>query len=100
MNFFAKSMPTPNRMDSSYMAVQSLLSSSVKICRSGMALFCRNLTLAFPLRTPVSYGDNAQHDTATPVLALAVRELFGNLHSLREYANELEERLAKIEPQS
>jgi hypothetical protein len=48
----------------------------------------------------VPHGDKAQLDVATPVLALAVRELYGNLCSLRDYANELEERLAKIEPQS
>ena len=48
----------------------------------------------------VPHGEKAQHDVATPILALAVRELYGNLCSLREYANDLEERLAKIEPQS
>lgn len=48
----------------------------------------------------VPHGEKAQHDIATPVLAQAVRELHGNLCSLREYLNDLEERVAKIEARS
>jgi len=45
----------------------------------------------------VPHGELAQHDQATPLLAQAVRDLHGNVCSLREYLNDLEDRVAMLE---
>lgn len=45
-------------------------------------------------------GEDATHNRAIQDLVQAIRDTSGNVHSLREYANDLEDRVAQLEAQS